>query len=116
MRMNGKWSGAIVFATMIAGAGLVFAETDAQLMKEAKVTKQQAEQTALAKVPNGKITSEEIERENGKLIWSFDIAKSGTKNITEVQVDAITGTVSSVKTETPKDQAAEAAADRAGKK
>ena len=93
-----------------------FAETDAQLMKEAKSTKKQAEQTALAKAPNGKITSEEIERENGKLIWSFDIATPGTKNITEVQVDAITGAVCSVKVETPKDQRAEAAADRAIKK
>jgi uncharacterized membrane protein YkoI len=95
---------------------LAFAETDAQLMKEAKVAKIRAEQTALARVPNGKISSEEIERENGKLIWSFDIAKTGTKNITEVQVDAITGAVCSVKVETPKDQAVEAAADKAIKK
>ncbi len=102
-------------AVAIASATSAFAESDAQLMKEAKVTKAQAEQTALAKVAKGKITSEEIERENGKLIWSFDIAKTGTKNITEVQVDAITGAVCSVKVETPKDQRAEAAADRASK-
>ncbi len=104
-----------VTALAIASATSAFAESDAQLMKEAKVTKAEAEQTALAKVPKGKITSEEIERESGKLIWSFDIAKTGTKNITEVQVDAITGAVASVKTETPKDQRAEAAADRASK-
>ncbi|MFN2475004.1 MAG: PepSY domain-containing protein [Chthoniobacterales bacterium] len=103
-------------AVAVASATSAFAESDAQLMKEAKVTKTQAEQTALAKVPRGKITSEEIERESGKLIWSFDIAKTGTKNITEVQVDAITGAVASAKTETPKDQASEAAADRAAKK
>ncbi len=85
------------------------------MMKEAKITKKQAEQTVLTKAPNGKITGEEIERENGKLIWSFDIVKTGTKNITEVQVDAITGAVCSVKVETPKEERAEAAADRASR-
>jgi uncharacterized membrane protein YkoI len=53
----------------------------------------QAKKTALAKVPKGTIKSSELERENGRLIWSFDIAKSGTRNITEVQVDAKTGKV-----------------------
>ncbi len=102
-------------AVALVTSTAAFAETDAQLMKEAKITKAQAEQTALAKVPKGKISSEEIERESGKLIWSFDIAKSGTKNITEVQVDAITGAIASIKVETPKDQSAEAAADRRNK-
>ena len=32
-------------------------ETDAQLQAQAKITKTQAEKTALAKVPNGKIKS-----------------------------------------------------------
>jgi len=116
MKGNTNVGRACVLATILGTANLAFAETDAQLMKDAKVTKAQAERTALAKVPQGKITSEEIEREHGKLIWSFDIAKAGTNNITEVQVDAITGAVASVKIETPKDQRAEAAADRASKK
>ncbi len=63
-------------AAAVAIATSAFAESDAQLMKEAKVTKAQAEQTALAKVPKGKITSEEIERESGKLIWPFDICRA----------------------------------------
>lgn len=33
----------------------------------------------------------ELEEELGKLVWSFDIARPGTRNITEVLVDAITG-------------------------
>jgi uncharacterized membrane protein YkoI len=35
-------------------------------MKEAKVSKTDAEKTALAKVPNGTIKTEEIEWEHGK--------------------------------------------------
>ena len=57
------------------------------------------------------MSSGELEREHGTLIWSFDIAKPGTRDINEVQVDAKTGEVVSVKTETPMDQAAETAAD-----
>ncbi len=107
---------ASVVAALLAAGTLTLAATDAQLMKEAKITKSQAEQTALTRVPKGKISSGEIEREHGKLIWSFDIARTGTKNITEVQVDALTGKVASVKVETPKDQAAESAADHVPKK
>jgi uncharacterized membrane protein YkoI len=87
-------------------------ETDAQLQAQAKITKAQAEKTALAKVPNGKIKSGELEKEHGKLVWSFDISTPHSKNITEVQVDAKTGKIVIVEAETPKDQAKEEAADK----
>lgn len=78
-------------------------------MKEAKISKPQAEKTALSKIPNGAIQSGELEREHGKLVWSFDIGTTSSKNVTEVQVDAKSGKIVSVKTETPADQAKEAA-------
>ena len=79
----------------------------AQLHKEAKITKEQATKTALARVPNGTVKEAELERENGKLVWSFDIATAGTKDITEVQVDAKTGEVVSVEKESAVAEAAE---------
>ena len=88
------------------------APSDEQLAKEAKITRSEAERIALSKVPDGRVSSGELEREHGMLIWSFDIAKAGTRNINEVQVDAKTGKVVSVKIETPKDQAEEDAADK----
>jgi uncharacterized membrane protein YkoI len=89
--------------------------TEAQLRTQAKVSKSDAEKTALGKVPNGSVESAELEKERGKLVWSFDIAKPNTKNITEVQVDAKTGRIAAVAEETPKDQAEEARAERAKK-
>ena len=80
-------------------------------MKQAKISKSEAERTALGKV-HGTIKAAELEREHGKLIWSFDIATNGTNNITELQVDAKTGAIVSRKVETPKDQANEAKADK----
>jgi len=71
----------------------------AKLEAEAKVTKAQAEKIALARVPGGIIKDSELEKEKGKLIWSFDISTPGTKDITEVQVNAISGEVVSVTTE-----------------
>ena len=41
----------------------------------------------------------EIEKEHGRLIWSFDIAVPDSKNIKEVAVDALTGQVVAVETE-----------------
>src|SRR5438105_10810699 len=87
-------------------------ETQAALKAQAKITQAEAEKTALAKVPDGKIKAAELEKEHGKLIWSFDISTPQSRNITEVQVDAKTGKILSTQVETPKDQAKEAAADR----
>jgi len=67
---------------------------------------------ALAKVPGGSVSSSELEKEHGKLVWSFDIAQTGSKNITEVQVDAKTGKVVSTKTETPDKERKEAMAEK----
>jgi hypothetical protein len=77
------------------------------LESEATVSKAQAEQTALAKVPGGTIKEGELEKEKGHLIWSFDIAQPGTSDIKEVQVDAKTGQILSVETETAKQEAKE---------
>jgi len=73
-----------------------------------KVTGEQATKSALSQVPGGTVKSFELEKENGKLIWSFDIAKPKTRNIIEVQVDAKTGKIVSTQTETPTDQLLEA--------
>jgi uncharacterized membrane protein YkoI len=84
----------------------------AKLMAQAKVSKDDAEKTALAKVPNGIIKEGELEKEHGKLIWSFDITTPDTKDITEVNVDAITGDVVSVEKETAQSEAKEATGEK----
>ncbi len=116
-KISGIKSAAVALALLgLTNSGLLAAgETDAQLQAEAKISKADAEATALAKVPNGKMKAAELEKEHGKLIWSFDIAMPHSKNITEVQVDAKSGKIVSVQTETPQDQAKETAADNAGK-
>jgi hypothetical protein len=86
---------------------------EAKLMAEAKVSKETAQQTALEKVPNGTIKEGELEKEKGKLIWSFDVTTPDTKDITEVAVDAITGDVVSVEKETVESEAKEAAGEKA---
>jgi uncharacterized membrane protein YkoI len=79
----------------------------AALEGQAKISKADAQQTALQQVPNGTVKEAEIEKEHGKLIWSFDIAVPDSKNIKEVAVDALTGQVVSIETETAEHEAAE---------
>jgi uncharacterized membrane protein YkoI len=76
----------------------------AKLEAQAKITKAEAQKIALDKVPGGTIKEGDIEKEKGKLLWSFDIATPGTKDITEVQVDAITGAVLDIAKESVADQ------------
>jgi len=83
----------------------------ARLMAQAKVSKDDAEKTALAKVTNGTVKEAELEKENGKLVWSFDLTTPDTKDVTEVNVDALTGEVVSVEKEAPESEAREASGD-----
>jgi hypothetical protein len=83
-------------------------ESQAELMSQAKISKADAEKIALSKVPNGTIKEGELEKEKGKLIWSFDIATPGTQDTTEVNVDAITGGIIAVDVESPAKEKAEA--------
>ena len=86
--------------------------TQVKLRAEAKISEADARTTALAKVPGGSVSSSELEKEHGKVIWSFDIAQVGSKNIIEVQVDAKTGKIVSTKVETPDKERKEAIAEK----
>jgi uncharacterized membrane protein YkoI len=73
----------------------------AKLEAKAKITRSEAEKIALERVKGGQILQAELEKEHGKLIWSFDIATPNTKDVTEVQVNAKNGKIVAVEIETP---------------
>jgi uncharacterized membrane protein YkoI len=92
-----------LLAAALVTVGVTGCETEkqeqAKLQAQAKISKEQAQQTALAKMPGGTVKEGELEKEKGKLIWSFDLTTPGSKGITEVNVDALTGDVVSVEKE-----------------
>lgn len=100
-----------MMAVGLVAGGLTACRTEkgeeAKLEAAAKVTRADAERMALAKVPNGTLKSGEIEKEKGKLIWSFDISTPGTGDITEVNIDVLTGEVVGIDKETAADEAKE---------
>jgi uncharacterized membrane protein YkoI len=106
---------AFISATMAAGSLGMAApavsqkeseqEQEAKLARQAKITKEQAQETALKRAP-GNVESAELEREHGKLVYSFDI-RNAKGTIDEVQVSAITGKVVRVEHENKKQEAAE---------
>jgi uncharacterized membrane protein YkoI len=92
--------GAIALAADLASCA-TNAQKDAKLQAEAKLSRVEAQKIALTRVPGGTVKEGEIEKEKGKLIWSFDIATPGTSDITEVQVDALSGEVVAIERESP---------------
>ena len=92
---------------LLVGACATDNGKDARLQSEAKVSRSEAEKIALSKVLGGTIKEAELEKEKGKLIWSFDISTPGTADITEINVDAITGALVGIEKETPAQQAKE---------
>lgn len=97
----------LALATGIGTSAVWATDAPATLAAEAKITLETAASHARARVPGGSIVSAELERENGSLVWSFDIAMPLSKNIKEVQIDAKTGKLIAEEIETPKDQAKE---------
>jgi uncharacterized membrane protein YkoI len=92
------------------------AETQAQLQAEAKISLETARATALKQVPNGTVKASELEREHGKLIYSFDISVPGKTGIEEIAVNAIDGSVVTHEHETPAMEKKEAVQDAKEKK
>jgi uncharacterized membrane protein YkoI len=72
-------------------------EMQAKLAKEAKISIEQARKTALERVA-GTITEEEIEIENGVLVYSIEIRDANGKTH-DVEVDAKTGEIVRVEEE-----------------
>src|SRR4029077_12378114 len=76
-------------------------QSETELLKQVRVTKHQAKKIALARVRHGAIKCVELQKENGVLIWSVDIAQPRQKDLTDVWVDATTGKITAVEVETP---------------
>lgn len=104
--MRSKLILAIAFAGVLS-AGLLAAtrqDIPPELARQARITLEQARATALAKVPHGEVSSVELEKEKGKLVYSFDIVVPGKSGVEEVAVDAVTGKVVGMHHETAQDE------------
>jgi hypothetical protein len=104
----------ITVASAVA-APAVKSKVPADLAAKAKISLDAARTTALTKVPKGQVQSEELEEENGKLLYSFDIKVPGRSGIEEVEIDALDGSVINVDHETAAAEKAEAAKDAKAK-
>lgn len=70
-------------------------ETSPGLLKQAKITPEAAEQTALGAVPGGRVWSRMIRKEKTSLVYVFNIRTSGKEGYDRVTVDANTGALAS---------------------
>ena len=86
-------------------------ESQSELAKQAKISLEAATAVAIKEVPGGTVSSHELEREDGKLIYSFDIKLAGKSGIEEVAVDAMSGAMIGHAHESPADEKKEAQAD-----
>jgi Peptidase propeptide and YPEB domain len=98
----------IILTAMLAMT--VAAPTFAKPQK-AKITEAAARRTALSVVTDGVIKSSELETEQGKLIYSFDITKPNAAGVEEVHVGAMTGKIIGHKHETALKESQESLAE-----
>lgn len=77
------------------------------LAAQATVSADSALHIARLRVPRGTVAAREIEEEDGRLIYSFDLKVPGRSGIEEVNVDARTGVIVGVEHESPADEARE---------
>lgn len=89
--------GLMVVAGLVAVTPALAQQTGAS--ETPAVTMEAARKVALARVPGGKLHHEELEREHGRLVYSFELAVLGKSEDQEVLVDAGDGQVVSVAAE-----------------
>jgi len=106
---------ALALATIWTPFNLWAQQSETELLKQARVTKHQAKKIALSRVKRGAIKCVELEKENGVLIWSVDIAQPPKKDLTDVWVDATTGKITAIEVETPLTEKKEVAEEKAKK-
>ena len=90
-------------------------QSETEPLKQVRITKHRAKKIALARVRHGAIKCVELQKENGVLIWSVDIAQPPQKDLTDVWVDATTGKITAVEVETPITEKKEVAEDKVKK-
>lgn len=120
MKKHFVW--AVLISAILTSGSLVMAKSrgqeeagnEARLAKQARITKEKAQEIALKRAP-GNVESAELEKEHGKLVYSFDI-RNAKGTIDEVQVSAITGKIVRVEHENKKQEAAEKRKDNKEKK
>ena len=93
----------------VASAQTKTAKAKPSLASQAKISLDSARVLALAVVPTGTVKSSELEREHGKLIYSFDITVPNKTGVEEVNISAINGKLVAHKHESPKAEKKEAA-------
>lgn len=81
-----------------SGPDAAVTEEEGGLFAQAAIPADSAIAIANARVP-GRIAKAELEKEDGALIYSFDIKVVGKAGVTEVHVDAKTGAVLKVEGE-----------------
>lgn len=91
------WLARFSVASLSVVAGCVNRPSDA-------IARTEAERLTLQRVPGGHIVEAELEREGGRWVWSLDLTTPGT---TEVYLDARTGAVVAIETETAEHEAKE---------
>jgi len=109
---------ASVAAALLCSAALAHAQRaplkiagSAALKAKARISGDSAARIAKGTVPTGTIQAAELETENGKLIYTFEIKVPGKSGIDEVNVDAMTGVVVAHEHESPAQIAKEAKAE-----
>ena len=101
-------------ALLTAFGILTFAFTVTAAAQTKKIGMAKAKAIAL-KNASGKIESSELEKEGGKMIYSFDI-RNAKGTITEVNIDAYSGAVVAVEEENKKAEADEKKQEKMEKK
>ncbi len=94
--------GAALVATPLFAQSVPKTDVPPLLAKQAKISLDSARAIAMKRLPKASIESQELEQENGRLIYSFDMKTAGKSGIDEVNVNAKTGAIVDVGHETPK--------------
>lgn len=90
--------------TLAESVTSAFGGEDSQVAASASksvISEESALAIAKTRFPNSAFEGAELEKENGRRIWSIDLRPNGSNNVQEVHVDAFTGSLLETEVESP---------------
>jgi hypothetical protein len=75
------------------GGSVALHEDSRGLLAQARINDADARAVALQRVPGGQIVEADLEEEDGRLLYSYEIRIAGGQRTVEVEIDARTGAV-----------------------
>ena len=93
MKQSRRFFFALLLCTLAASPLNAAENREARRIHQGKITKNEAQHLALKKFPGATVKKCELTSGRDHSVWVMDVVKAGSKTVTKIEVDGLSGKV-----------------------